>query len=173
MTLKPALSRFAALAAFFLVFTPALTAQNSGRGFLKAQAGSTFTNGEANLAASGGFGVRLTGSLDLFAEAGTIRNTCDFGFFGTRITLPFQSVLSPFFEIGGGAGRLTPKAEPSLAPPERTNLMLTAGAGVHLAATRRFGFDFAYRHLRSAIRTSRILHEPDLRRHRLPLLRPP
>ena len=150
MTLKPALARFTALAAFFLVFTPALTAQNSGRGFLKAQAGSTFTYGEANLAASGGFGVRLTGSLDLFAEAGAIRNTCDFGFFGTRITLPFQSVLSPFFEVGGGAGRLAPNVELSSDPPERTNLMLTATAGVHLAATRRFGFDFAYRYLRVA-----------------------
>ena len=149
MTLKPALAHLAALAAFCLLLTPALTAQNSGRGFLKAQAGSTFTNGEANLASSGGFGVRLTGSVDLFAEAGTVRNTCDFGFFGSRITLPFRSVLVPFFEIGGGAGRLAPDLRTALQGAD-ARFMLAAGAGLHLAATRRVGFDFAYRHLRFA-----------------------
>lgn len=147
MTPNPALSRLAALAAISLLLTPALTAQNSGRGFLKAQAGSTFTNGEANLTASGGFGVRITDSLDLFAEAGTIRNTCDFGFLGSRITLPFRSVLTPFFEIGGGAGRIAPKRR-SEPQSEHTRFMLTASGGIHLAATRRVGFDFAYRYLR-------------------------
>ncbi len=147
MTPKPALSRLAALAAFSLLITPALTAQNSGRGFLKAQAGSTFTNGEANLTASGGFGVRITDSLDLFAEAGTIRNTCDFGFLGSRITLPLRSVITPFFEIGGGAGRLSPALRTELQSLD-TRFMLTASGGIHLAATRRVGFDFAYRYLR-------------------------
>ena len=160
-TLKPSLAQLAALAAFSLLFAPALSAQNSGRGFLKAQAGSTFLDGESNLTAGGGFGVRITGFLDLFAEAGTIRNTCDFGLLGSRVTMPIRSVLTPFFEIGGGAGRLdphlrsrppvlqtAPKIESLPAPPERTNLMLTATAGVHLAATRRFGFDFAWRYLR-------------------------
>ena len=147
MTPKPALSRLAVLAAFSLLLTPALTAQNSGRGFLKAQAGSTFTDGEANLTASGGFGVRITDSLDLFAEAGTIRNTCDFGVLGSRITLPLRSVLTPFFEIGGGAGRLAPNLRSELQRMD-TRFMLTASGGIHLAATRRFGFDFAYRYLR-------------------------
>lgn len=149
MTPKPALSRLAALAAFSLLLTPALTAQNSGRGFIKAQGGSTFTNGEANLTASGGFGVRLNGSLDLFAEAGTIRNTCDFGFLGSRITLPFRSVITPFFELGGGAGRTAARLRPELQSVT-TRFMLTASGGLHLAATRRVGFDFAYRHMRFA-----------------------
>ena len=146
-TLKPSAPRLAAIAAILLLFTPSLSAQNSGRGFLKAQADSTFLNGEANLAASGGFGVRLNGSLDLFAEAGTVRNTCDFGLLGARITLPLRSVLSPFFEIGGGAGRIAPnlRSEPQ---SEYTRLMLTASGSIHLAATR--GFDFAYRYLRFA-----------------------
>ena len=159
---KSFLANLAALAAIALLFTPALPAQNSGRGFLKAQAGSTFSNGEANLAASGGFGVRLNGSLDLFAEAGTIRNTCDFGLLGARITMPIRSVVTPFFEIGGGGRLMThlrfqpalaamePEAEPLSAPLERTNPMLAASAGIHLAATRRFGFDFAYRYVRFA-----------------------
>jgi len=149
MTPKPVLSRLAALAAFSLLLTPALPAQNSGRGFLKAQGGSTFTNGEANLTASGGFGVRITDSLDLFAEAGTIRNSCDFGFLGSRITLPLRSVITPFFEIGGGAGRIAPKLRSALQSMD-TRFMLTASGGIHLAATRRVGFDFAYRHLRFA-----------------------
>ncbi len=149
MTPLPAFSRYAALAAFSLLLTPALNAQNSGRGFLKAQAGSTFTNGEANLTASGGFGVRLNGSLDLFAEAGTIRNTCDFGLLGSRITLPLKSVVTPFFEIGGGAGRFAPHLRSKLQRMD-TRFMLTASGGIHLAATRRVGFDFAYRHVRFA-----------------------
>ena len=68
-TLKPSLARCAAIAAFSLLLTPALTAQNSGRGFVKAQAGSTLFRSESNLTASGGFGVRITDYFDLFAEA--------------------------------------------------------------------------------------------------------
>ena len=146
-TLKPPLAQLAAIVAFSLLLTPTLTAQNSGRGFIKAQAGSTLFGSESNLTASGGFGVRITDYLDLFAEAGTVRNVCDFGFFGSRITMPIRSVITPFFEIGGGAGRVAPNLRTELQSVD-TRLMLTASGGIHLAATRRFGFDIAYRYFR-------------------------
>ena len=190
--LRPSFAYPAALAAFSFLFTPALAAQNSGRGFIKAQAGSTLLSGESNLTASGGFGVRITGYLDLFAEAGTLQDvrtnelqsnlaslstlaaeefsvpldlnrpiSCQYGFFGSRITIPMRSVITPFFEIGGGAGRLDVQS-PGFIPSfvltylvdqqinryKKTHPLLAAGGGVHLAVTRRFGIDIGYRFLR-------------------------
>lgn len=180
------------LSLLLFLSVPSLHAQNSGSGFIKAQAGTTLFGMEPGLTAGGGFGVRLTEYLDLFAEAGTVQNVmtnklqdeldslvsvfslefdvpvslstkipCQYGFFGSRITLPFQNILVPFFEIGGGAARLTYDLRPEvagidLAPSVReeigelvnAELMLTASAGVHLAATRRFGIDIAYRYFR-------------------------
>ena len=141
---KPALTRCASIAVLLLLLLPALAAQNSGRGFVKAQAGTTLLGLDTGLAAGGGFGVRLTESLDLFAEAGTVQNVCEYGFFGARFTLPIQSVVTPFFEFGAGAGRLAP----TFGTEQPSNLKLTAAGGLHLAATRRFGFDFAYRYFR-------------------------
>ncbi len=141
---NPTHMRCAALAALALVFSSALAAQNSGRGFVKAQAGTTLPGLDTGLAAGGGFGVRLTESLDLFAEAGTVQNVCEYGFFGARFTLPIRSVVTPFFEFGAGAGRLAP----TFGTEQPSNLKLTAAGGLHLAATRRFGFDFAYRYFR-------------------------
>ena len=151
----------AAVTACFLLLAPGLAAQNSGRGFIKAQAGATLGGAGTGLAAGGGFGVRITEYLDLFAEAGTIDNVCEYGFFGSRITLPVRSVITPFFEFGGGAGRLAPNLrterpgigkarhiQQGISGPADTNFMLTASGGIHLAATRRFGFDFAYRYFR-------------------------
>ena len=149
ITLKPSLAHLAALAACFLLFSPALSAQNSGRGFLKAQAGMTLFSDGGDVAAGGGFGVRLTSYLDLFAEAGTVLDVSDYGFIGSRVTLPLQSVITPFFEVGAGAGRLSPYLQ-----QVDTSYMLTASGGVHLAATRRIGFDIAYRYFR-------ILTSPD------------
>ena len=143
---KPSLAHLAALAACFLLFAPALNAQNSGRGFLKAHAGMTLLNDGGDVAAGGGFGVRLTNYLDLFTEAGTVLDMNDYGFIGSRVTVPVQSLITPFFEIGGGAGRLSPHLRRSQQID--TNFMFTASGGVHLAATRRFGFDFAYRYFR-------------------------
>ncbi len=156
-TLQPALARFAALTALALLITPSLTAQNSGRGFIKAQAGTTLFSDQYDLTASGGFGVRLTDYLDLFSEAGTVNHFCDFGFFGSRITMPVQSVVTPFFEIGGAAGRISPQPVSTFATKpgtasspvsSPTHLMITATGGIHLAATRRVGFDFAVRYFR-------------------------
>ncbi len=73
-TPKPAPARYAALAAFLLLLTPALTAQNSGRGFLKAQGGATFGTINTDPAGAAGFGVRINGFADLFAEAGAIND---------------------------------------------------------------------------------------------------
>ena len=73
-TPKPAPARCAALAAFLLLLTPALTAQNSGRGFLKAQGGATFGTINTDPAGAAGFGVRINGFADLFAEAGAIND---------------------------------------------------------------------------------------------------
>ena len=144
--LNPSLARYFALAALTLLFTPSLTAQNSGRGFLKAHAGMTLLNDGGDVAAAGGFGVRLTSYLDLFTEAGTVLDVSDYGFIGSRITVPVESLITPFFEIGGGAGRLSPHLRRSQQVD--TNFMITASGGIHLAATRRFGFDFAYRYFR-------------------------
>ena len=130
---KPALTRCAATAALLLLLLPSLDAQNSGRGFVKAQAGTTLPGLDTGLAAGGGFGVRLTESLDLFAEAGTVQNVCEYGFFGARFTLPIRSVVTPFLEVGGGAGRLAP----TLRTEQPSNLKLTATGGLHLAATRQ------------------------------------
>ena len=185
-------ARLALLTVLLLLFVPPLPAQNSGRGFVKAQAGTTLFGMESSLTAGGGFGVRLTEYLDLFAEAGTVQKVmtnklqdeldslasvfalefdvpvglstktpCQYGFFGSRITLPFQSVLVPFFEIVGGAARLTyglraevagfdlaPSVRQELGKLINAELMLAASAGVHLAATRRFGFDIACRYFR-------------------------
>ena len=156
-TLQPSLARFATLTALALLISSSLSAQNSGRGFIKAQAGTTLFSDQYDLTASGGFGVRLTDYLDLFSEAGTVRNLCDFGFFGSRITMPVQNVITPFFEIGGGAGRISPQPVSTFATKpgtasspvsSPTHLMITATGGIHLAATRRFGFDFAVRYFR-------------------------
>ena len=141
---KPALTRCAAIAALLLLFSPALDAQNSGRGFVKAQAGTTLPGLDYGLAAGGGFGVRLTESLDLFAEAGTVREVCEYALIGARFTLPIRSVVTPFFEIGGGGARLAPH----LQSEQPAFYKLAATGGLHLAATRRFGFDFAYRYFR-------------------------
>ena len=185
-------AKLALLTVLLLLFVPFLSAQNSGRGFIKGQAGTTLFGMESGLTAGGGFGVRLTEHLDLFAEAGTVQNVmtnklqeeldalasvfalefdipidlttkipCQYGFFGSRITVPIRSVITPFFEIGGGAARLTYdlRAEVAgidLAPSVReeigelinAELMLAASAGIHLAATRRFGIDIAYRYFR-------------------------
>lgn len=187
--------RFATLAlltVFLLLFVPSLPAQNSGRGFIKGQSGTTLFGMESGLTAGGGFGVRLTEHLDLFPEAGRVQNVmtnklqeeldslasvfalefdipvdlttqipCQYGFFGSRITVPIRSVFTPVFEIGGGGARLTYdlRAEVAgidLAPTVReeiseflnAELMLVASAGVQLAATRRFGIDIAYRDFR-------------------------
>ncbi|MCY4586743.1 MAG: hypothetical protein OXB98_11965 [Bryobacterales bacterium] len=156
-TLRSFPTHLAALAACLLLFTPSLAAQNSGRGFIKAQAGTTLFSDQYDLTASGGFGVRLTDYLDLFSEAGTVNHFCDFGFFGSRITMPVQSVVTPFFEIGGGASRIPPQPVATFATKpgaasspvsSPTHLMITATGGIHLAATRRFGFDFAVRYFR-------------------------
>ena len=169
-----------------------LHAQNSGRGFIKGQAGTTLFDMESGLTAGGGFGVRLTEYLDLFAEAGTVQKVmtnklqeeldslasvfalefdipvdlttkipCQYGFFGSRITVPIRSVITPLFEIGGGAARLTydlraevagidltPSVREEIGKLINAELMLAATAGVHLAATRRFGIDIAYRYFR-------------------------
>ena len=182
----------AVLSLLLFLSVPSLHAQNSGRGFIKAQAGTTLFGMESGLTAGGGFGVRLTEYLDLFAEAGTVQNVmtnklqdeldslasvfalefdvpvslstkipCQYGFFGSRITVPIRSVITPFFEIGSGAARITYDLRPEVAgidlsPSVReeigelvnAELMLTASAGVHLAATRRFGFDIACRYFR-------------------------
>ena len=185
-------AKLALLTVLLLLFVPSLPAQNSGRGFIKGQAGTTLFGMESGLTAGGGFGVRLTEYLDLFAEAGAVQNVmtnklqdeldslasvfalefdvpidlntkipCQYGFFGSRFTVHSRSVITPFFEIGGGAARLTYdlRAEVAgidLAPSVReeigelinAELMLAASAGVHLAATRRFGIDIAYRYFR-------------------------
>lgn len=192
LTLKPSLAHLAALAACSLLFAPPLTAQNSGRGFVKAQAGTTFSNLTSGLSAGGGFGVRLTDSLDLFAEAGTLKDVmtpalrnelaataaqisrdfsvplelsgtlpAQYALIGSRVTIPLRSVVTPFFEVGGGAARLSYDLESSIggvihSPFFRedfrdlleVSMMLSASAGAHLAVTRRFGFDFAYRYFR-------------------------
>ena len=202
---RPSLSHYAAFAALLLLFSPTLAAQNSGRGFIKGQAGATLGGITNGLSAGGGFGVRLTPYLDLFAEAGTLQDVrtkelqndldalstlaamefsvplnlnkpipCQYGFIGSRITLPIRSVITPFFEIGGGAGRLdiqspgflpsfvlTHMVEQRISPYQDTHPLLAAGGGIHLAATRRFGIDIGYRFLRlftdkPAISTSQV-----------------
>lgn len=185
--------RCAAVAALVLLLTPALAAQNSGRGFIKGQAGTSFDNIGSGFTAAGGFGVRLTESLDLFAEAGTMQDAmtpalrnelaaaaelisrdftvpleltgtlpAQYGLFGSRITVPLRSVVTPFFEIGCGAARLSYDLESSIggvihSPFFRdffhrelleVRFMLSASAGAHLAVTRHIGFDFAYRYFR-------------------------
>ena len=191
-TLKPSLAHLAALAACFVLFAPPLTAQNSGRGFVKAQSGMTFGGTISKLSAGGGFGVRLTNYLDLFAEAGSMQDvmtpalqseldasilaiSSQFGvpvelsaripskyaLFGSRITVPLRSVLTPFFEIGAGGASLSLdlRSNPGglvhsavfrdqFSAPIDSHFMLFATAGTHLAVTRRFGFDFAYRYFR-------------------------
>ena len=186
------LSRIVAFAALLLLFSPTLSAQNSGRGFVKAQAGTSFNNIGSSYSGGGGFGVRLTEYLDLFAEAGTIgdvmtpelQNELDaiatlaalefqtpvelnatipsqYGLIGARITIPVRSVVTPFFEIGGGAARysldlqthiggfnLTPLLREEFGEFVDARFMLSATAGAHLAVTNRLGFDFAYRYFR-------------------------
>ena len=75
-----------------------------------------------------------------------MRNVCDYGFIGSRITMPIESLFTPFFEIGGGAGRLS--STPQHSQQLSAHPMLTASGGIHLAATRRIGFDIAYRYFR-------------------------
>ncbi len=189
---NPRFTAQAILALMLLLFIPSLAAQNSGRGFIKGQTGTTLFGMESGLTAGGSFGVRLTEHLDLFAEAGTVLNVmtnrlqeeldslasvfalefdipvdlatqipCQYGFFGSRISIPIRSVITPFIEIGGCAARLTydlraEVADIDLAPSVReeigeilnAELMLAASAVVHLAATRRFGIDIAYRDFR-------------------------
>ena len=183
---------FAANAVLLLLFSPSLAAQNGGRGFLKGHAGLTLGVSSSKLSAGGGFGVRLTKHLDLFAEAGSLQDVmtrplqdeldaialltavelgapvnltatipAQYGLIGTRIALPLKSVITPFFEIAGGAARYTLDLHTriggfNLAPLLRTGFgeltdaqfMLSGTAGAHLAVTQRFGFDFAYRYYR-------------------------
>ena len=148
LTLKPALSRFTAITAFALLIIPSLAAQNSGRGFVKAQAGTTLSDFPSGLTAGGGFGVRLTSSLDLFAEAGTVRNVCEYALVGARFTMPLRSIVTPFFELGGGFGHLASPHRTLPDDPSSSALLLTASGGVHLAISRRFGLDVAYRYFR-------------------------
>ncbi|MDE0165215.1 MAG: hypothetical protein OXL36_08980 [Bryobacterales bacterium] len=189
---KLSLARSVAITAIALLLTPSLIAQNSGRGFLKAQGGATMGTLSSNPIASAGFGVRMTNYLDLFAEAGTLRDVrtkavqndldalshfaidefsipldlnhpipCNYGFFGSRFTMPIRSLFTPYFEIGGGASRLdiqppgfipsfvlTYSVDQRIGRYKKTHPLLAAGGGVHLAATRRFGIDIGYRLLR-------------------------
>ena len=86
---------------------------------------------------------------------------CQYGFFGSRVNMPTGSVVSPFVEIGGGGGRLdipSPDFIPSFVLTymvdqridryKNTHPLLAAGAGIHLAATRKLGFDVGYRYQR-------------------------
>ena len=85
-----------------------------------------------------------------------------YGLIGSRITIPFRSVVTPFFEVGGGAARLSYDLESSIggvihSPFFRdyfrrelleVRFMLSAGGGAHLAVTRHIGFDVGYRYQR-------------------------
>ena len=192
-TLRPTPAHLAALAACLLLFTPALAAQNSGRGFLKAQAGATLGTVNTDLSGAGGFGVRLNSFADLFAEAGAINDVmtpkmqneldsilalialesgvplqfstkipCQYSIFGARITIPFNSALTPFFEVGAGISRtsfsnlqarlhetdLSPLVRSELNEETFADFMFSGSAGIHVAVTRRFGIDVAYRYFR-------------------------
>ena len=178
------------IAAFSLLLLtpPSLTAQNTGRGFVKAQLGSTLLGSHNSFTGTGGFGVRLNSSLDLFTEAGILLDardqkisddlahltslSQDFGaslnlnrtvparyvIFGPRFTAPIKSVITPFFELGGGAAALTfddPGFIPSFVVTVTVNDYLSryrqprplvvAGGGIHLAVSTRFGIDIGFR----------------------------
>lgn len=188
--------RFTSLAVLSLLLflsIPPLPAQNSGRGFVKAQAGATLGTVNRNLASAGGFGVRLNSFADLFAEVGKINDVMtpamqsqlnnqhdllaeqagiplqlsskfpsQYTLLGTRITIPLKSALNPFFEIGGSISRTSfsnvlalvhgvdvgPVFRPGSAKDTYADFMFSASAGVHIAVTRRFGIDVAYRYFR-------------------------
>ncbi len=182
----------ALIAVVFLLLTPSLSAQNSGRGFFKAHSGASLNSSGMNLTNAGGFGLRLTDFLDVYAEAGTMRDvitpalnnelaatanritqnfnvplelsgtlSAQYALIGSRVTVPLRSVVTPFFEIGGGAASLSYDIQSSIGGVVHSpffreefrdllevSMMLSASAGAHLAVTRRFGFDFAYRYFR-------------------------
>ena len=72
--LRTHLVQSVSIIAFALLFSLTLSAQNSGRGFLKAQGGATFGTVNTDPAGAAGFGVRINGFADLFAEAGAIND---------------------------------------------------------------------------------------------------
>lgn len=76
-TLAPFRSFLITVTALCLLIPASLPAQNSGCGFIKAQAGSTVLGTSNSLVAAAGFGLRLNRSMDLFAEAGTLSDARD------------------------------------------------------------------------------------------------
>ena len=90
-----------------------------------------------------------------------LRLPSQYGLIGSRFNMPTGSMVSPFVEIGGGAGRVdldqrievlgidfTPMVEEELGALEFTKLLLAGGAGIHISVTRKLGFDVGYRYHR-------------------------
>ena len=91
----------------------------------------------------------------------SLRLPSQYGLFGSRINFPSGSVITPFVEIGAGAARvdldqrievlgidLTRVVEEEVGALEFTKLLLAAGGGISIAATRQLGFDVGYRYQR-------------------------
>ena len=74
---------------------------------------------------------------------------------------PAGSLITPFLEIGGGAGRIsmdfdvevfgldvTRELRQEIGDLDVIKLLLAGGAGIHISATRQLGFDVGYRYHR-------------------------
>ena len=75
--------------------------------------------------------------------------------------MPLKSALNPFCEVAGGISRtsfsnvalvhgidVAPLFRSDLSEDTYADFMFSATAGVHIAVTRHFGIDIAYRYFR-------------------------
>lgn len=184
--------RCTAIAVLAVLTAPVLGAQE--RGFVRGLGGVTLGGAETSMAGGIGGGVRLNKHLDLFAEAGMVRDVMpgeiqdeldslaileaaisgvpveldievpnQYGIAGIRVNTPTPagSLITPFLEIGGGAGRiamdfdvevfgldLTRELREEIGDLDVIKLLLAGGAGIHISATRQLGFDVGYRYHR-------------------------
>ena len=106
----------------------------------------------------------LTQFLTLFAEVPVtldVKVPAVYGFGGIRANVPTGNRVTPFVEGGVGVARITldvkaevlgidisREIEDELDDTDATEVLLTIGGGINVAATTNVGFDVGYRYLR-------------------------
>ena len=110
--------------------------------------------------------LNLIAAIEGVPVKAEVRVPNQYGIAGFRVNLPTGSVVTPFLEAGGGAGRisfkldrfevlgvdLTPELREELRQEfgdlHETKLLVAAGGGISIAVHRRVGVDVGYRYHR-------------------------